>query len=79
MAASSPSLSQALWARSGLFVGAAEMLQKVFDLACAAVPTATMVGLTMMMDGDLCTAVCTDAAVRKIDAAQYETGTGPWE
>ncbi len=70
-------LSRELCAASGLFVGAAEMLQKVTDLACAAVPVATLVGLTMIVYGRPCTAVCTDPAAREIDVAQYRTGIGP--
>jgi GAF domain-containing protein len=80
VSASSETLTEALGAMSRFFVGDATMqdtLQKVSDLACATVPTASMVGLTMLVDGRPRTAVFTDKTAPEIDAAQYETGVGP--
>ncbi len=80
MTANSESLSQGLVAMSRFFVGDAtlqETLQQVSDLACAAVPTADMVGLTMLVEGRAKTAVFTDDDAPQIDTAQYETGHGP--
>jgi GAF domain-containing protein len=74
------SLSKALGAMSQFFVGDAtlqETLQRVSELACEAVPTADMVGLTMLVDGRAGTAVYTDEVAVDIDSAQYETGIGP--
>jgi len=65
---------------SRFFVGDSsvrETLQQVSDLACDAVPTADMVGLTMIVDGRPSTAVFTDDATPEIDTAQYESGIGP--
>jgi GAF domain-containing protein len=65
---------------SRFFVGDATMqetLQRVSDLACATVPSASMVGLTMLVDGRPRTAVFTDDRAPEIDAAQYDTGIGP--
>jgi GAF domain-containing protein len=65
---------------SRFFVGDATLgdtLQKVSDLACAAVTSADMVGITMLVEGRARTAVFTDEATTEIDAAQYETGIGP--
>jgi GAF domain-containing protein len=76
----SESLSQGLAAMSRFFVGdatLAETLQNVSDLACGAVPTADMVGLTMLVDGRAKTAVSTDPDATEIDSAQYSTGNGP--
>ena len=80
MPASSESLSEALTAMSGFFVGDAtlkETLQRVSDLACDTVPNADMVGLTMLVDGRAATAVFTDSEAPEIDTAQYESGIGP--
>ncbi|MEA2717237.1 MAG: hypothetical protein QOI99_1554 [Actinomycetota bacterium] len=80
MPANSESLTQGLEAMARFFVGDAtlfETLQNVSDLACGAVPTADMVGLTMLVEGRAKTAVFTDAAAPEIDTAQYETGSGP--
>ena len=80
MPADSESLSKALAAMSRFFVGDAtlrETLQQVSDLACSAVTSADMVGVTMLVDGRARTAVFTDDLATEIDAAQYETGIGP--
>ena len=65
---------------SQFFVGDAtlqETLQRVSDLANAAVSGSDMVGLTMLVEGRARTAVFTDIEAADIDAAQYETGIGP--
>jgi GAF domain-containing protein len=65
---------------SRFFVGDAtleETLQQVSDLACQAVETADMVGLTMLVEGRAKTAVFTDEDALDIDSAQYDTGHGP--
>ena len=80
MPASSESLSKALAAMSGFFVGDAtlrETLQKVAELACATVPNTSMVGITMLVEGKARTAVFTDEEAPEIDSAQYESGVGP--
>jgi GAF domain-containing protein len=67
-------------ALSRFFVGDAtlgETLRRVSDLACTAVPSADMVGLTMLVDGRPRTAVFTDELSPEIDSAQYESGSGP--
>ena len=80
MAANSESLTKGLAAMSRFFVGDAtlkETLDRVSELACEAVSSADMVGLTMLVEGRPSTAVFTDDAAPHIDAAQYETGVGP--
>jgi GAF domain-containing protein len=80
LTANSQSLSEGLAAMSRFFVGDATLqdtLQQVSDLACAAVETADMVGLTMLVEGRAKTAVFTDADAPEIDTAQYESGSGP--
>ena len=62
------------------FVGDATLrdtLQRVAELALDAVPAADMAGITMLVEGRAKTAVFTDEAAPEIDAAQYETGSGP--
>ena len=71
---------ESIVALSSFFVGdatMAETLRRVSDLACAAVPSAEMVGLTMLVDGRPTTAVFTDETSPEIDSAQYESGSGP--
>jgi GAF domain-containing protein len=80
MHANSESLTSGLEAMSRVFVGDATLrdtLHRVSELACAAVSTADMVGLTMLVEGRPRTAVFTDDTALQIDAAQYETGIGP--
>lgn len=55
----------------------ADTLRRVAELAVAAVPSADLVGLTMMTEGHARTAVFTDETAPQIDRAQYETGEGP--
>lgn len=65
---------------SRFFVGDAtveETLRKVSELACAALPGAAMVGMTMLVEGQARTAVFTDDEAPEIDATQYATGSGP--
>jgi GAF domain-containing protein len=78
--ASSESLVKGLQAMSLFFVGDAtltETLQRVSDLAGAAIPAADMVGITMLVEGRARTAVFTDESMPEIDASQYQTGSGP--
>ena len=80
MPASSESLTEGVEAMSRFFVGDATLgdtLQRVSELACAAVPSADMVGITMLVEGRARTAVFTNDDAPQIDAAQYETGIGP--
>ena len=80
MSASSESLTEGVEAMSRFFVGDATLgdtLQRVSELACAAVPSADMVGITMLVEGRARTAVFTNDDAPQIDAAQYETGIGP--
>ena len=80
MPANSESLTKGLEAMSRFFVGDATLrdtLHRVSELACNAVTSADMVGITMLVEGRPRTAVFTDATTSEIDAAQYETGIGP--
>jgi GAF domain-containing protein len=73
-------LARSLAALSNFFVGDGTLkdtLQRVAQLAEEAVPSADMVGLTMVVDGRARTAVFTDEDAPEIDSAQYETGIGP--
>src|SRR3954452_9190929 len=75
-----PLLRQSVAALGQYFVGDAtigETLQRVSELATAAVPRSDLVGITMMVDGQVGTFVFTDPEVADIDRAQYETGRGP--
>jgi GAF domain-containing protein len=65
---------------SCFFVGDATLeqtLYRVSELACEAVRSADMVGITMLVEGRPRTAVFTDDEAPEIDTAQYETGIGP--
>ena len=80
MPASSESLTKGLEAMSRFFVGDATLrdtLHQVSELACTAVGSADMVGITMLVEGRPRTAVFTDDTAPEIDAAQYESGVGP--
>ena len=80
MPTDSDSLSNGVEAMSRFFVGDATLgdtLHRVSELACAALSTADMVGITMLVEGRPRTAVFTDEDAAQIDAAQYETGIGP--
>src|SRR5689334_3931436 len=73
-------LSESLAQLSRLFVGDStiqETLDKVADLTLAAVPSADLVGITMLVEGRQRTAVFTDEAAPQIDQAPYDAGTGP--
>lgn len=52
-------------------------LQLVVDLAAGSVPGAQMVGISLMRDGGVVTAVSNGAKVESIDILQYEAGSGP--
>ncbi len=54
-----------------------DTLQRVADLACRTVCGADVAGVTLLRDGRPTTAVFTDRTSPDIDAAQYETGSGP--
>ena len=80
MPANSESLTHSLEAMSRFFVGDATLgdtLRKVSELACTAMSSSDMVGLTMLVEGRPRTAVFTDDKAPQIDAAQYDTGIGP--
>ena len=80
MPANSESLTKGVEAMSRFFVGDATLgdtLQRVSELACAALSSADMVGITMLVEGRARTAVFTDDDALQIDVAQYETGIGP--
>jgi GAF domain-containing protein len=80
MSVDSESLRKGIDAMSRFVVGDAtllETLQRVSELACAALSRADMVGLTMLLEGRPATATFTDDAALEIDKAQYEAGSGP--
>ena len=80
MPANSELLTNGLEAMSRFFVGDATLkdtLHRVSELACEAVPSADMVGITMLVEGRPRTAVFTDDTAPQIDAAHYENGVGP--
>jgi GAF domain-containing protein len=54
-----------------------DTLQRVADLVCRNVGGADVAGVTLLRDGRPTTAVFTDRTSPDIDAAQYETGSGP--
>jgi GAF domain-containing protein len=69
-----------LLALSRFFVGDSTLgdtLQRVIDLAVQAVPPAASAGLTMLVDDEVRTSVCSAPEVTTIDQAQYAAGTGP--
>jgi GAF domain-containing protein len=73
-------LKRSLDALSSFFVGSDTVeatLGKVSELAASAVPSARMIGITLVKDGKGTTAVCTDPEIAVIDEAQYRAGTGP--
>lgn len=80
MCTDSEPLREGLAAMSRFFFSDAtlrETLQKVSDLAATAVASADVVGITMLVDGRARTAVFTDDIAREVDAAQYESDSGP--
>ena len=73
-------LSESLSTLSRFFVGDGtleETLRRVSELTVEAVPAASLVGITMLVEGRERTAVFTDQAAPEIDQAQYDTGEGP--
>ncbi len=65
---------------SQFFVGdrtVQDTLHRISELATEAIPSAQMVGMTILVDGRKRTAVFTDVAAPEIDQAQYDTGEGP--
>jgi GAF domain-containing protein len=62
------------------FIGDAtlgETLTRVAELTTSAVPPADLVGITLMVDGEIGTYVFTHPEIPEIDRAQYEHGAGP--
>jgi GAF domain-containing protein len=78
---SDPSALQAsVAALTQYFVGDAtlgETLTRVAELTASAVPPADLVGITMMVQGQVGTYVFTHPEIPEIDRAQYEHGAGP--
>jgi GAF domain-containing protein len=53
------------------------VLQRVVDLACAAVPGCSHCGVSLLADERVTTAAATDGTTLQLDGAQYMTGQGP--
>jgi GAF domain-containing protein len=73
-------LTESLSTLSRFFIGDSTLeqtLRRVAELTVDAVPAASLVGLTMRVEGRQRTAVFTDEAAPQIDQAQYDTGDGP--
>jgi GAF domain-containing protein len=73
-------LSSSLAALSRFFVGdgtLSDTLSRVADLTLEAVPSADLVGLTIIVEGRERTAVYTDETAPEIDNAQYDFAEGP--
>lgn len=73
-------LTESLTSLSRFFVGdrtLRETLARVSELTVEAVPSASLVGITLPVEGRQRTAVFTDPAAPEIDQAQYDTGEGP--
>jgi GAF domain-containing protein len=73
-------LNESLAALSRFFVGDGtleETLLRVAELTVEAVPSADLVGITMVVEGRKSTAVFTDEASPEVDQAQYDSGEGP--
>lgn len=71
---------QSLAALSQFFVGdrtMLETLQRVAEMTTQAVSGTDFIGITMMADNQVQTAVFTDPDAPEIDRAQYDTGEGP--
>src|SRR5687768_13778624 len=65
---------------SQFFVGdwtVLETLDRVAEITTAAIPAAEFVGITMMANGRVQTAVFTDPQSPEIDQAQYDADAGP--
>ena len=76
----SESLLESLQSLSSFLIGdhtVRETLERVLGAARKTIPGVDFAGLTLLRDGDPTTAVSTDEFVADIDAAQYETGSGP--
>lgn len=77
---SSDPVHEALTELSRFFVGdrsVQDTLHRVSELAERALPSATMTGITMLVDEKPTTAVFTDPLSPEIDEAQYTSGRGP--
>ena len=55
----------------------AETLNEVARMTVRAIDPAEMVGITLLADGKVTTAVFTDPVAPDVDRSQYETGEGP--
>jgi hypothetical protein len=54
-----------------------DTLHRVAELACGNISGCDLAGVTLVRDGKAETAVFTDLTSPEVDAAQYETGSGP--
>ncbi|CAN5157985.1 GAF and ANTAR domain-containing protein [soil metagenome] len=73
-------VNESFAAMSRFFVGdgtVSETLTRIAELARDACPPATEVGIMLLVEGRVRTAVFTDEAVPEVDQAQYDTGEGP--
>ncbi|HEY2263900.1 MAG TPA: GAF and ANTAR domain-containing protein [Streptosporangiaceae bacterium] len=80
MASDSAGQDDAFGALSQFFISdgtLGDTLLRVAQLACKAVGSADMAGLTLLVDGKPATGVFTDPEAPEIDATQYESGHGP--
>jgi GAF domain-containing protein len=77
---SESTFSECLATLSRFFVGDGtldETLLRVAELTTEAIPAASLVGITLMVEGKPRTAVFTDETAPQIDQSQYDTGDGP--
>src|SRR5437870_2663429 len=73
-------LTASLAALARFFVGDGTLeqtLHRVAELAVEAIPATEFVGITMIVEGKVSTAIFTDETAPEIDQAQYATGDGP--
>lgn len=53
------------------------VLERIVDLACAAIPGCAHCGVSLLSDGRVTTAAASDGTTLQLDGAQYTTGEGP--
>ena len=53
------------------------VLERIVDLACAAIPGCTHCGVSLLSDERVTTAAASDGTTLQLDGAQYTTGEGP--
>jgi GAF domain-containing protein len=73
-------LSQALESLARHLVheeGMEATLERVARLACRTIGDCDLAGITLVEDGRLITAACTDEAALSVDTAQHDSGEGP--